>query len=401
MRRAIGLLPLAMLSACANRLAAPGSAPAIVYAPATVRVAFDRAGITGVRARGLADRGARRPATANDPVRIASISKLIVTLGVMRLAEAGGLDLDADVSGPLGFPLRNPAFPGVPITLRLLLSHRSSITDGIDYALPFDVTLRRALADPGAWDAAHAPGGFFRYANLNFPVVAAVMERATGERFDRLMRRLVFAPLRLDACLNWSGCSGRAIAHAVVLYGADGAALRDDLHGRPPPCAVVAARDGSCDLTRWVAGANGASFSPQGGVRISTRDLATIGRLLLGDGSVDGRRFLAPASIAAMTRGEWAYDGANGDPAGGIYCAYGLGVELIGALGEDCGDDVFGDGRMRIGHAGDAYGIKSGLWIDRARGTGVAYFTTAVAPDAPHGRSSWTAAEEAVAQGRR
>ena len=61
--------------------------------------------------------------------RIASISKLITTLGVMRLVEEGKLALDADVSTYLGWSLRNPHFPEAPITLRMLLTHRASIAD--------------------------------------------------------------------------------------------------------------------------------------------------------------------------------------------------------------------------------------------------------------------------------
>ena len=86
---------------------------------ATVRVAFDRGGITDIRVHGFADKATGREVNADDPVRIASISKLVTTLGVMRLVEAGKLDLDADASDLLGWRLRNPAFPQVPITLRM------------------------------------------------------------------------------------------------------------------------------------------------------------------------------------------------------------------------------------------------------------------------------------------
>ena len=43
-------------------------------------------------------------------------------------------------------------------------------------------------------------------------------------------------------------------------------------------------------------------------------------------------------------------------------------------------------------HAGDAYGLRSGLWIDRKRDRGIAYFVTAV-PDDPPDRSVFSAAE--------
>ena len=50
--------------------------------------------------------------------RIASISKLVTAIGLMRLHEQGALDLDNDVSTTLGFTLRDPGHPSVPITYR-------------------------------------------------------------------------------------------------------------------------------------------------------------------------------------------------------------------------------------------------------------------------------------------
>src|SRR5688500_12157168 len=88
---------------------------------ASVRVAFDREGIVAIDVLGLADVASGRKVSAGDPVRIASISKLVTAIGVMRLVEDGRLDLDADVSELLGWPLRHPGFPDQPITLRLLL----------------------------------------------------------------------------------------------------------------------------------------------------------------------------------------------------------------------------------------------------------------------------------------
>ena len=207
---AAGFGLLALLPGCVASIA-----PRSSYR-ATVIVSFAADGSESVRATGIADPATRRRVAADDPVRIASISKLVTALGVMRLAEAGTLSLDRDVSDWLGWRLRNPAFPDAPVTLRMLLSHQSSLTDGADYVIPLGETLEQRLRDPRAWDTDHRPGSYFRYTNLNFPVVASVMEKATGERFDRLMTRLVFDPLKIDACMNWTGCSGAAIARAVA-----------------------------------------------------------------------------------------------------------------------------------------------------------------------------------------
>lgn len=399
-------MPIALLALAAAAATLPPPHDPV----AMVRVTFDRKGITSTRERGFADVAAARTVTADDPVRVASISKLVVSLGVMRLVEAGKLDLDRDVSDWLGYPLRNPAFPDRPITLRLLLSHRSSLTDSIDYVLPLDADMRTVLADPRAWDSAHAPGSYFRYTNFNFPVIAAVMERATGERFDRLMERLVLRPLGLDACYNWASCPDATAARAVVLY-RDGKPVRDDNRGAMPACPVTPARDGSCDLSIWVAGRNGAIFAPQGGLRISARGLAKVGRLLLGRGRVDGVRLLGERSMELVMTPLWTFGREGGADNGmtgeadtgatdnGFTCTYGLAVAFLATPTPGCADDPFGDHVRRIGHAGDAYGLKSGLWIDPAKGTGVAYFAT----DVVEGRgtiSAYTPAEEALAQGR-
>lgn len=378
----------------------PSTGPVVRQEPVgAVRVAFDLRGETSVVVAGFADRATGRKLTADDPARVASISKLVVAIGVMRMVEEGTLDLDADVSRHLGWRLRNPAFPEAAITLRQLLAHTSSLTDTVDYVLPLDADMAAMLADPKAWDAAHAPGRYFRYANFNTPVVAAVMEKASGERFDLLMKRLVLDPLGLDACYNWASCSPEAAERAAVQY-------RERKPTRDEPamiatCPVTPSRDGSCDLARWQPGRNGAIFSPQGGLRISARGLAKIGRLLLGEGQVDGVRLLTPSSVRAMLAPVWTYDGRNGDHQGGFLCRYGLAAQILATDAPGCRDDPFGDGVRRVGHAGDAYGLKSGLWLDLAKGTGVAYFATDVL-DADAGlRSGYTRIEEQLARGTR
>jgi len=360
---------------------------------------FDARGVQQSGASGLADQAAGRALTIEDPVRIASVSKLVVALGVMRMVEAGQLDLDRDVSDYLGWQLRHPGFADRPITLRLLLSHRSSLTDNVDYVVPLGTNLRDVIAQPAAFDAEHAPGSFFRYSNLNFPIVASVMEHVSGERFDRLMARLVLEPLEIDACFNWSTCSDTAMARATVLYHPDGRVNRDDLQGRRPDCAVFAPEGSACDLSGYQPGSNGALFSPQGGLRISVRDLVTVGQLLLNEGMHDGRRFLRQSSMMWLSMPVWSFDGTNGETDQGFYCSYGLAVQFLPLEGrrDGCHDDLFGGGRVMMGHAGDAYGLRSGLWIDVERGTGIAFFATGNGADPPRGRTAYRAVEEELA----
>jgi CubicO group peptidase (beta-lactamase class C family) len=255
------------------------------------------------------------------------------------------------------------------------------------------------MADrPPSFDAEHPPGSFFRYANLNFPLIGSIMERATGERLDVLMARLVFRPLGLDACMNWTTCSDAAASRAAVLYDENGRVVRDDLGGRRPACPVFATEGSACDLAAYRLGDNGALFSPQGGLRISVRDLATIGRLMINRGRHEGEHFLSEASIETMATPLWTFNGSNGETDSGFYCAYGLAVQRLPVRQAGCNDDLFGGDRAMLGHAGDAYSLRSGVWIDPGRGVGIAYYATGNGADPPRGRSAFRVIEETLAR---
>ena len=268
------LLPLLLLAACAT---VPREPPV----HAQVGVAFDRNGEIASFAEGVADPQTGRRVTPDDPVRVASVSKMVVGIGVMKLVEKGKLDLTSDVSRWLGWSLRNPSFPDRPITLGMLLSHTSSVREhDDDYVIPLGTSLQSVMADPNNWDPQHGPGdNYFRYTNLNFPIVGSIVEKVTGERFDIWMRKNVLEPMKLYSCYNWPTCSDSTVARAVELD-QNGKRVKDDLHGHRPDCPVYVKDGEPCDLSLWKAGENGSLFAPQGGLRISARGLARIGRIL-------------------------------------------------------------------------------------------------------------------------
>ncbi len=382
-------------------IALTGCATAPVPPPvrAQVGVAFNAKGEIASFAEGVADPLSHRAVTPDDPARVASVSKLVVAVGVMQLVEAGKLELDRDVSDYLGWPLRNPAFADRPITLRMLLSHTGSVRDYEDqYAIPLGNTVQATMADPHSWDFKHGPGeNYFAYSNMNFPIVASIVERVAGERFDIWMRGHVLEPMKLDACYGWPTCNDATIARAVELDAPGGKPLKDALHGQRPACPVGLKDGVACDLSRWKPGENGALFGPQGGLRISARGLARVGRMLLGRGTLDGVRILSARSVDAMLTPLWLYDGDNGSRTeeSTTVCAYGLASQRIPTRRPGCPDDPGTRGRTLVGHAGDAYGLRSGLWIDRERGVGIAYFVTAVPEDPPE-RSTFSPAETAA-----
>jgi hypothetical protein len=117
-------------------------------------------------------------------------------------------------------------------------------------------------------------------------------------------------------------------------------------------------------------------------------DLAKIGQALMGMDTDTG-------FLSGRAQEQWLYamiNAANHLPpeqTSPDFCGYGLGsYGLVDA--PPCRDDLFGDGRERIGHGGEAYGLRSGLWLD-LDGMGIAYFTTEVPP--PTGEVETAAAD--------
>lgn len=356
-------------------------------------------------------------------IRVASISKLVVAIGVMQLVEAGTLDLDADVSEYLGWPLRNPAFPNTPITSRQLLTHTSSLRDGKAYSIPAGQGELRDFFTPGStlWDGgAHfasgsgrEPGAYFTYSNLAFGVLGSVIERRSGERFDLYMARAVLEPLGIDARFNACAIASELRAAGFRKRPQEGEWDPEgpwiaQVDGGAPHCFYGGSDPSFVEsfLEDYRLGSNGTLFSPQGGLRASADDLLVILRMLVGRGEIDGRRLLSAATVEAMLAPAWTLDadGSNGLSAGevepggptdGLMTSYGLSVHRIDlrAWGFESGP------RLLVGHLGEAYGVLSHALLDPQTGDGIATIITGTADDpaaAPPGTSPLYRVEEEV-----
>jgi hypothetical protein len=116
--------------------------------------------------------------------------------------------------------------------------------------------------------------------------------------------------------------------------------------------------------------------------------------MLLNRGTIDGVRILSPQAVDTLLAQVWRFNGSNGVTDGGFYCSAGNGTHQIPNNGPGCSDNMGTRGAIFVGHAGDAYGMKSGLWLDRQRDRGLAYFVTGIGDPAPKAPgSAYTAAE--------
>jgi CubicO group peptidase (beta-lactamase class C family) len=147
---------------------------------------------------------------------IASITKTIVGTAIMQLWEQELFDLDEDVNGYLPFSLRNPNYPDMPITFRMLLSHTSSLNtnhrneyywmnfSGDPPFSFFPIPYLEEFLVPGGkyyhedvWSDIYKPGDHAMYANIGFDIISYLVEILSGENFLSYCQYHIFDPLKM------------------------------------------------------------------------------------------------------------------------------------------------------------------------------------------------------------
>lgn len=337
------------------------------------------------------------PMTEDSRFRMASVSKMFTVFTIMQLAEAGKLSLDEDVSEYLGFRLRHPSYPDVPITLRSLASHTSGLRDGKVYSIPPSVGVR-AFFRPGSpyWEggahfapAGQMPGIYFTYCNLNYGLLGTVIEAVTGQRFDQYQKTHILKDLDCRADYVPGNLEAPEFARLGTIYRKQDRqgrweekgpwqGIMDDFGGVQPPRETLSLQNPyaqdvcqTYDLAGYQPGTNATIFSPQGGLRLSLEELGHVLAMLLHDGRYAGRQVLRPALLQAMFSPQWTYDGHNGDTCGQTLLTYGLGEFFVDGRGPArcCRTKAID----LWGHTGQAFGLLSGLFIRPGTGSGFAY----------------------------
>lgn len=308
-------------------------------------------------------------------LRMASISKSITATALMMLYEEGRCQLDVDVSPYLGFSLRNPHAPEVPITLEMLMSHTASLKDGEGYVRFIRDMRAERLSVRRLFDTSSVyftedvfleeePGTYFRYANISWGLIATVIERLSGQRFDEFCRDRIFRPLDMDASFNLAHLE--ALDSLAVLYRFEEEQWVGQVDNLPnQPMAPE-------DMSWYQPGHNGFYFGPQGSLRASVLDLVHFVQLHLQQGRYGGIRLLKASTVARMHAQQWRYDGENGHTSGNFMMSWGLGFHRLTL--RDSADVIFPD-RPMLGHPGEAYGLISDLYFDPQTHSGVIFAT--------------------------
>lgn len=165
-----------------------------------------------VKGFGWADMEKKQEMQPFNIMRLASVSKLLTAVGVMRLAEAGTLKLSDHVFGPKGI-LNDTAFTNaikdqryLDITVEQLLRHKAGFTTGAGDPMfstryimmqnrlttpPDNNTLMKILLKRRL---GFTPGTAKRYSNVGYTLLSMIIEKKTRMSYEDYMRRFVFEP---------------------------------------------------------------------------------------------------------------------------------------------------------------------------------------------------------------
>jgi CubicO group peptidase (beta-lactamase class C family) len=293
---------------------------------------------------GLADISSGTPVTADTPFYQASVSKTVTAAAIMQLWEQGLLGLDDDVNAFLPFSARNPSFPDVPITFRMLLGHDSSISTTSDFVAPltygFDCPV--ALGDflaaclvpggslyfPGHWRP-YAPGTAFEYSNVGYALLGYLVERVSGEAFDEYCRNHIFTPLGMtDTSWRAADFPSFSVQPATQYYATIGPAGN-------VPC-----------------GFGGTAIYPCTSLTTSASQLAKWLLLYMDGGSYGGVQILQPATVDLMQTERYTDVLQSVIP--GTKHSYGLGMLFV-SKGPHISESI-------VGHAGIYDGAVSNMF---------------------------------------
>ncbi|MEM9262220.1 MAG: serine hydrolase [Pseudomonadota bacterium] len=159
-----------------------------------------------------------RPMLPTTKVRVASLSKFFVALGIQQLVASGKIDLDTDVNTYLPFEVTGQHAPKPNVTARTLLSHTSSLRDPEEYWVQAPGAFEGLFSKNDLFQHGDTNSEIFNYANLGYGILAGVIEAVSTERFDRFMTEQVFTPNGFDVGFNWSGVSVEGRRNGGVLY---------------------------------------------------------------------------------------------------------------------------------------------------------------------------------------
>ena len=278
------------------------------------------------RSYGYADGRKTVEATPDHYYRLASVSKLVTAVAVMRLAESGRLDLDENIGTILGgeepFFAASPRYRKVGITSRMLMTHTSCIWDA---HFSTQRPLRESINVKTAYDTSfyeEKPGTKYHYSNYGAGILGCIIEAVTGQKLNDAVSELLFDPMGLDAAYDPQFLTNpEAITSEVTrVYNPEIDVDRDYYHS-------------------------------YGGCWMKCTDLCRIGMMLCDGGTYEGQQILREETVREMISSQKGVGGITVDS------PYGLNVHRLSV------PNLF-PGRILYGHQGRIDSLLCNLYFD-------------------------------------
>jgi CubicO group peptidase (beta-lactamase class C family) len=302
---------------------------------------------------GFKDVEKQLPLTNASIFRIASISKSFTSTAIMQLVAKKQISLDQDVSELVGFKIRNPRFPNTVITLKMLLSHRSSINDSEGY---FSLDAIDPATNPNFAKCynAYEPDKGYMYCNLNYNLAGSILEKITGIRFDNYIQQQILDPLGLYGGYNVNALDTQLIAKIYE--------FNKQTQGFTLSPNAYAPR--TEEVKNYTIGRTTPIFSPTGGMKISANDLAKYMIMHSQLGKYKGGRMI-PKKLSKEMQAIISEE-EN----------YGMALETTTQLIP---------GKTMIGHTGVAYGLYSLMFFEPKEKIGFVVITNGCDPKTING----------------
>lgn len=227
------------------------------------------------------------PVKDDDLYCLASVSKTFIATAIMRLMQDKKLKLNDDAAKYIGFQLRNPKFPSTPITIKQLLTHTSGINDSYSWWCMDSI-------NPGKtpnYFRCYSDTRDYKYCNLNYTLLSAVIEGATGRPLDTVVDSLILKPLDIKGGFNTILLDENRIV--TPYYHEKGKTKINDY--------VIKRYNVLLPGKYKLLNSLNIVYSPAG-MKISAPDLARFMMMHMNYGTLDGKRVLTSRSEREMQR---------------------------------------------------------------------------------------------------
>ena len=280
--------------------------------------------------------------TTRHKMRCASLTKVMVGISAGVLIDDGTLDPYADLSGYWGVTARNPSYPDTPITVDMLLTHTSTLSDASGSLSALKGTAaRQRLAGSGYTGGKPGELSSWSYNNYGFSVLGMTLERAADQVLDDVLGEAVLAPMGIDAAFEAGSVDDTGLLCALYYP------------GNSLSRTVSTQKSYVCIQQ---PGYRGNFFA--GGFTCSAGELAQLVAMLAEDGTYQGQQYLSAETVAYLEQ-------PLGQTPDGFYQCRPLRYR----------EKMYGRDRMYY-HTGSAYGFYGLLSYDPDTRDGVVVFTT-------------------------